>query len=263
MRPFRLPTPRSPCARRCTHDIPIIEMRPESVRILRAGTDRAHPKSVRPGRARVATPAPLSSLVLSAGWRPTRERCLLRFEIGVVRLIAIDRPSARWMDTGPWRSHSFPDAPWARVHPLLPPPRARPRGGRPPVDDRPALMGILFVLAHRHRLGVPAPRDGCGSGMTCWRRLRDWQLAMAPKVFAVSSLTGTTGRPTMVVWWGPWRLIHSLDSSSRMRRYPSTAAAFARSAERVLSSTRTCTTTNATPLPGPGRALSATTPVGW
>src|SRR4030095_2563562 len=37
--------------------------------------------------------------------------------------------------------------------------------------------GILFVL----RTGVPwqlLPRElGCGSGMTCWRRLRDWQLA--------------------------------------------------------------------------------------
>ncbi|GJE15217.1 hypothetical protein FOHLNKBM_6295 [Methylobacterium longum] len=38
-------------------------------------------------------------------------------------------------------------------------------------------MGILFVL----RSGTPwelLPREmGCGSGMTCWRRLRDWQKA--------------------------------------------------------------------------------------
>src|SRR3954454_12944365 len=66
---------------------------------------------------------------------------------------------------------------WALVAPLLPPPRPRPKGGRPPVDDRKALAGILFVL----KSGIPwamLPQDmGCGSGMTCWRRLRDWQAA--------------------------------------------------------------------------------------
>ena len=66
---------------------------------------------------------------------------------------------------------------WAMVAPLLPPPRPRPKGGRPPVDDRKALTGILFVL----KSGIPwamLPREmGCGSGMTCWRRLRDWQRA--------------------------------------------------------------------------------------
>ena len=66
---------------------------------------------------------------------------------------------------------------WALVAPLLPPPRPRPKGGRPPVDDRKALAGILFVL----KSGIPwamLPQEmGCGSGMTCWRRLRDWQAA--------------------------------------------------------------------------------------
>ena len=66
---------------------------------------------------------------------------------------------------------------WAMVAPLLPPPRTRPKGGRPPVDDRKALAGILFVL----KSGIPwamLPQEmGCGSGMTCWRRLRDWQAA--------------------------------------------------------------------------------------
>jgi transposase len=70
-----------------------------------------------------------------------------------------------------------PDALWAEIEPLLPPPRPRPKGGRPPVPDRAALAGILFVL----RSGIPwemLPREmGCGSGMTCWRRLRDWQRA--------------------------------------------------------------------------------------
>jgi transposase InsO family protein len=48
---------------------------------------------------------------------------------------------------------------------------------RPPLDDRKALEGIVFVL----RSGIPwamlPQRMGCGSGMTCWRRLRDWQAA--------------------------------------------------------------------------------------
>jgi transposase len=66
---------------------------------------------------------------------------------------------------------------WAVVAPLLPREPAKPKGGRPRVDDRAALTGILFVL----RSGLPwgmLPRElGCGSGVTCWRRLRDWQAA--------------------------------------------------------------------------------------
>ncbi len=64
---------------------------------------------------------------------------------------------------------------WAVVAPLIPPERPKPKGGRPCVPDRAALTGILFVL----RSGIPwemLPQEmGCGSGMTCWRRLRDWQ----------------------------------------------------------------------------------------
>jgi transposase len=66
---------------------------------------------------------------------------------------------------------------WAVVAPLLPPPRPRLKGGRPSVDNRAALTGILFVL----QSGIPwamLPQEmGCGCGMTCWRRLRDWQEA--------------------------------------------------------------------------------------
>ena len=66
---------------------------------------------------------------------------------------------------------------WSIVEPLLPPPTPKPRGGRPPVSNRDALTGILFVL----RSGIPwemLPQEmGCGSGVTCWRRLRDWQEA--------------------------------------------------------------------------------------
>ncbi|TXN75913.1 IS5 family transposase [Methylobacterium sp. WL18] len=70
-----------------------------------------------------------------------------------------------------------PDDLWVVIAPLLPPARVRPKGGRPPIPDRAALTGILFVL----RTGLPweyLPQEmGCGSGMSCWRRLRDWQRA--------------------------------------------------------------------------------------
>jgi transposase len=65
---------------------------------------------------------------------------------------------------------------WERVEPLLPKTEPKPQGGRPRTPDRIALTGILFVL----KTGIPweaLPQElGC-SGMTCWRRLRDWQEA--------------------------------------------------------------------------------------
>jgi transposase len=69
----------------------------------------------------------------------------------------------------------LPDELWEIIEPILPRRAPSPKGGRPPVDDRRALTGILFVL----KTGIPwedLPCEmGCGSGMTCWRRLRDWQ----------------------------------------------------------------------------------------
>ncbi len=66
---------------------------------------------------------------------------------------------------------------WERIEPFIPLRPARPQGGRPPIPDRACLTGILFVL----RTGIPweyLPQEmGCGSGMTCWRRLRDWHEA--------------------------------------------------------------------------------------
>ena len=66
---------------------------------------------------------------------------------------------------------------WSLIEPLLPLPPPKPKGGRPRVSDRAALTGIVYVL----RTGIPwpmlPPEIGCGSGMTCWRRLRDWQKA--------------------------------------------------------------------------------------
>ncbi len=70
-----------------------------------------------------------------------------------------------------------PDALWAEIEPLLPKEPPKPKGGRPRVPDRACLAGIIFVL----KRGIPwelLPQEmGGGSGITCWRRLRDWQKA--------------------------------------------------------------------------------------
>src|SRR6476469_150538 len=70
------------------------------------------------------------------------------------------------------------DALWELVERLIPRvPRGHRFPGRKRIDDRKVLTGILFVL----RTGIPwedLPQEmGCGSGMTCWRRLREWQQA--------------------------------------------------------------------------------------
>lgn len=71
----------------------------------------------------------------------------------------------------------LPDSLWEIIETQLPKRPPRPKGGRPPLDDRKALTGIIFVL----QTGIPweyLPQEmGCGCGMTCWRRLRDWYLA--------------------------------------------------------------------------------------
>lgn len=71
------------------------------------------------------------------------------------------------------------DGLWQIIDPLLPPPKRRRKRnpGRKPLDNRAVLTGILFVL----KTGIAwedLPQEmGCGSGMTCWRRLHAWQQA--------------------------------------------------------------------------------------
>src|SRR5215475_8618808 len=79
------------------------------------------------------------------------------------------------MASAPW---VVSDGLWLRVEPLLPKVVRRFRyPGRKRLPDRQALCGILFVLhtgiAWRH-----LPQElGFGSGVTCWRRLAEWQEA--------------------------------------------------------------------------------------
>ena len=64
---------------------------------------------------------------------------------------------------------------WEFIEPLLPKVSRNPKGGRPSINNRKTLTGILFVL----KTGIPweyLPQEmGCGSGMTCWRRLQAWK----------------------------------------------------------------------------------------
>lgn len=66
---------------------------------------------------------------------------------------------------------------WSLIETHLPVHAPSPKGGRPRIGNRAALTGILFVL----KTGIPweyLPRElGCGSGMSCWRRLHEWMLA--------------------------------------------------------------------------------------
>jgi transposase len=67
------------------------------------------------------------------------------------------------------------DGLWAVLEPLLPE-RVSVRIGRPRVDDRIALTAILLVLVTGMPWRLLRREIGC-SGVTAWRRLRDWQAA--------------------------------------------------------------------------------------
>ncbi|WP_425522384.1 IS5 family transposase [Xanthomonas vasicola] len=58
---------------------------------------------------------------------------------------------------------------------LIPQVKPSPKGGRPRISDQQALNGIIYVLRTGIALEELPGELGYGSGMTCWRRLRDWQ----------------------------------------------------------------------------------------
>jgi transposase len=69
----------------------------------------------------------------------------------------------------------LPEDLWTEIEPLLPAaPVPTSKGGRPPVDNRAALKGIIFVL----RSGIPwqmLPTEAFQvSGSSCWRRFTEW-----------------------------------------------------------------------------------------
>jgi transposase len=90
--------------------------------------------------------------------------------------------SARYLEALMAGSRAKPwvvdDELWAIVGPLLPQtPRRFRYPGRPRMDDRLVLQGILFVL-HTGIGWEHLPQElGFGSGMTAWRRLHAWHQA--------------------------------------------------------------------------------------
>jgi len=68
------------------------------------------------------------------------------------------------------------DGLWEIIEPILPaPPKRRFRyPGRKRVDNRKALTGILLVLKTGMQWEDLPQEMGC-CGMTCWRRLKEWQ----------------------------------------------------------------------------------------
>src|SRR5687768_13979940 len=90
---------------------------------------------------------------------------------------------------------------WEVIEPLLPPKPLKPKGRRPRISNRAALTGIIFVL----KTGLPwsyLPREmGCGSGIKCWRCLKDWQqVGVWEKLHEV--LLDKLGDAGKIVWSG-------------------------------------------------------------
>src|SRR5207247_2635319 len=87
----------------------------------------------------------------------------------VVKLGGVPMAAAPWVVS---------DGLWELVEPLLPVRERRFRyPGRKRLPDRQALQGILFVL-HTGMWWTHLPSElGFGSGVTCWRRLDEWQRA--------------------------------------------------------------------------------------
>ncbi|GAA2438970.1 hypothetical protein GCM10010405_22890 [Streptomyces macrosporus] len=84
-------------------------------------------------------------------------------------------PGVRKRAPQPW---VLDDELWTRIEPLLPVRQQRHRHpGRKALDDRTVLCGILFVLYTGTRWEWLPKELGFGSGMTCRRRLRDWNNA--------------------------------------------------------------------------------------
>ena len=72
----------------------------------------------------------------------------------------------------------LPDELWSEVEPLLPPaPPPSPKGGRPPVDNRAALRGIIFVLRSGIAWQLLPTEVFSASGSSCWRRFHEWTVA--------------------------------------------------------------------------------------
>lgn len=69
----------------------------------------------------------------------------------------------------------LPEDLWQLIEPILPAYAPSAKGGRPRISTRQALTGILFILKTGMAWEDLPTELNCGSGMSCWRYLRDWQ----------------------------------------------------------------------------------------
>ena len=92
------------------------------------------------------------------------------------------------------------DGLWVVLEPLLPERPAR-RIGRPRVDDRVAFTAILFVLLTRLPWRLVPQEIGC-SGVTAWRRLREWQAAGG--LGCIASCSGGSTPPDSLTGRSGW-----------------------------------------------------------
>ncbi|GGM32707.1 hypothetical protein GCM10009425_48970 [Pseudomonas asuensis] len=87
---------------------------------------------------------------------------------------------------------------WKRIKPLLSERKLSSKGGRPRLDDELALNGIVFVL----RTGIPwedLPQElGYGSGMSCWSRLKQWQVCAVSGTACIVCCSKSCA--TQIVW---------------------------------------------------------------
>jgi transposase len=87
------------------------------------------------------------------------------------------------------------DKQWQKMAPLFPQHPPSPKGGRPRIDDRECLEGLLWLL-HSGGRWRDIPRD-LPSGSTCWRRLHEWaEAGVLEKIQAVL----VAERPNWAAW---------------------------------------------------------------
>jgi len=69
------------------------------------------------------------------------------------------------------------DVTWSAIAPLLEvsSTRADPARGRKPISDREALSGIVYMMRQHLRWRDLSSASGFRSGVSCWRRLREWE----------------------------------------------------------------------------------------
>jgi transposase len=72
------------------------------------------------------------------------------------------------------RKRLVPRALWKMIVSLLPKHAPSPQGGRPRIDDRSCLTGIIYVLRSGMAWQMLPTEAGYGSGSTCWRRFQEW-----------------------------------------------------------------------------------------